>query len=100
MKSKTLSLKSIINELDFIKKDSYYSMEGLNKKGLLLIANKLIKNIPDLRNAKGHYKSFIKQSEIITYQPRSFQNPNLINIRLIITEHPKTSHKLFKTTRL
>ena len=87
-------------QIGFYKKDSYYSMEGLNKKGLLLIANKLIKNIPDLRNAKGHYKLFIKQSEIITYQPRSFQNPNLVNIRLIITEHPKTSHKLFKTTRL
>ena len=63
MKSKTLSLKTITNELDFFKIQ------------LLLISSKLIKVIPDPRNAKEHYKSFIKEenrksfkkSEIITY---------------------------------
>ena len=34
-------------------------MKSLNKKDLLLLPNKLIKNIPDLRNAKKHYQSFI-----------------------------------------
>ena len=65
---KNLSLKTIINELDFLKKT-------LEKNDLLLLANKLIENIPDPRNAKEHYQSFIrkknrksvKQSEIIIY---------------------------------
>ena len=46
-----------------------------SKKDLLV--NKLIYKIPDPRNAKEHYQSFIrkkntnsvKKSEIITYQP-------------------------------
>ena len=34
-------------------------MKRVNKKGLLLLANKLMKNISDPRNAKEHYQSFI-----------------------------------------
>ena len=68
-------------------------------------ANKLIQKVPDPRNAKEHYQSFIrkknrksvKQSEIITYQSKTFKNPNIVDIKSVITEHPKTSHKLFKT---
>ena len=77
-------------------------MKSLNKKDLLLLPNKLIKNIPDLRNAKKHYQSFIikkkwvKQSEIITYQPKTF---DIVDIKSIITEHPKTSYKLSKAIR-
>ena len=52
MKSKTLSLKTITNELDFLKKINYNSMKRLSKKDLLLLANKLIKNIPDPRSAE------------------------------------------------
>ena len=82
-------------------------MKRLNKKDLLLLAEKLIKNIPDPPNAKEHYKPFtikenrksIKRWEIITYQPRTFQNPNIVNIKSTTTEHPKTSHKLSKTIR-
>ena len=82
-------------------------MKSSNKKDLLLISNKLIKIIPDPRDAKEHYKSFIikenrksvKQSEITTYQPRIFQNSNIVDIKSIITEHPKTSHKLSETIR-
>ena len=74
---------------------------------MLLLANKLIEKIPDSRNAKEHYQSFIrkkntksvKQSKIITYQPKTFENPNLVDIKSVITEHPKTSHKLSKTIR-
>ena len=63
--------------------------------------------MPDPRNAKEHYQSFIrkkntksvKQSEIITYQPKTFENPNIADIKSVITKHPKTSHKLFKTIR-
>ena len=57
MKSKTLSLKTIINKFDFQRKISYNSMKQLNKTDLLLLANKLIKNIPC--NPKEHYQSFI-----------------------------------------
>ena len=73
----------------------------------MLLANKLIEKIPDPRNAKEYYQLFMrkkntksaKQSEIITYQPKSFENPNIVNIKSVIIEHPKTSHKLPKAIR-
>ena len=60
--------------------------------------------MPDPCNAKEHYQSFfkkknrkpVKQSEIITYQPKTFENPNIVYIKSVITEHPKTSQKLSK----
>ena len=69
---------------------------------MLLLPNKLIEKIPDPRNAKEHYQSFIrkknrksvKQSEIITYQPKTFENPSIVNIKSVIIQHPKTSYKL------
>ena len=74
------------------------------KKDLLSLANKLIENIPDPCNVKEHYQSFIrqknrksvKQSEIITYQLKTFE---IVDIKPIVTEHPKTLHKLSKTIR-
>ena len=46
-------------------------MEHLKRKDLFLLANKLIENVPDPRNAKEHYESFLRKknrkSEIITY---------------------------------
>ena len=67
-------------------------MKRLNKKDLLLLANKLLKNIPDASNAKEHYQSFIirkhrksvKQSVIITYQLNTF---DIFDTKSIITEH-------------
>ena len=58
------------------------------KKGLLLFSNKSIEKTPGSRTAKEHYQSFIrkkntksvKQSEIITYQPKPFENPNIVPI--------------------
>ena len=54
---------------------------------------------PDPHNGKEHYQSFmikknksVKQSEIITYQPKTFQIPNIVDIKSVITEHPETSH--------
>ena len=72
-----------------------------------MLANKLIKNIPDPRNAKEHYESFlrkknrksVKQSEIIAYQQKTFENENLVDIKPDIIEHPKASHKLSKAIR-
>ena len=69
-----------------------------------MLANKSVEKVPDPCNAKEHYQSFIrkknrksvKQSEIITYQPKTFDT---VEIKSIIAEHPKTSHKLSKTIR-
>ena len=73
----------------------------------MLLATKLIEKIPDPRNAKEHYQSLIrkkntksvKQSEIITYQPKIFENPNTVDIKSVITENLKTWHKLSKIIR-
>ena len=73
----------------------------------MLFANKLIQKVPDLCNDKQHYESFlwkknsksVKNSETITYQPKIFQNPNIVDLKSVITEHPKTAHKLSKTVR-
>ena len=72
-----------------------------------MLENKLIEKIPDPRNAKEHYKLFIrkknrrsvKQSEIVTYQPKPFENRSIVDIKSFITEHIKTLHKLSKTIR-
>ena len=80
-------------------------MKRLKRKYLLLHANKLIEKIPDPRNTKEHYQSFlrktnrksVKQSEIISYQLETFENPSIVDIKSVITEHPKTSHRLSKT---
>ena len=80
-------------------------------KDLLWLGNKLIEKIPDPCNAKEHFQSFlrkknrksVKQSEISTYQPKTFENPNIVNIKSVITEHQhiklhkQTSHKSPKT---
>ena len=41
----------------------------------------------------------VKQWEIINFQPKTFKNPNNVDINSVITEHQKTSHKLSKTIR-
>ena len=77
----------------------------MKKKDLLLFTNKLIEKTPDPCNVKEHYQSFIrkkntklvKQSKMITYQPKTFEKLNIVDIKSVFTKHPKTSHKLFKT---
>ena len=72
-----------------------------------MLSKILIEKIPDPCNAKEHYQPFIKkknrksvkQSEIVTYQPKTFENPNIVDVKSIITEHGKTSHKLSKIIR-
>ena len=91
----------------FSKENSYYSMKRLKRKYLLLLASKLIEKIPDSRNTKEYCRLFrrkknrksVKQSEIITYQPKTFENPNIVDIKSIIKEHAKTLNKLSKTIR-
>ena len=83
-------------------------MKCLNKKDLLLLANKLIEKIPDPHNAKKHYQSFIRKKQQqktsktirkFTYQPKTFEKPNIVDIKSVITEHTETSHKLSKTIK-
>ena len=70
---------------------------------MLFLANKFIeKKLLHSGNVKEYYQLFlrkenrklVKQPEIITYQPKTFENPNIVDIKLIITEHRRTSHKL------
>ena len=93
--------------IGFSEENSYYSIKRLQKKNLLLLANKLTGKIPDPHNTKEHYQSFIrkkntksvKQSKIIRYQLKTFENANNVDIKSIITEHPETSYQLSKTIR-
>ena len=39
----------------------------------------------------------VKQSKIITQEPKVFENSDIVDIKSFTTEHPKTSHKLLKT---
>ena len=58
-----------------------------------MFANRLIEKVPHARNAKQRYESFlkkknrksVKQSKIITYQPKPFQNPNIVDIKSVVT---------------
>ena len=62
-------------------------MKHLKKKNIFLLSNKLIENIPDPHDGKQQYQPFIlmknrksvQQLEIISYQPRTFQNPEIVD---------------------
>ena len=34
------------------------------------------------------------------YRPKTFKNSNIVDIKLVITDHPKTSHKLSNTEKV
>ena len=82
--------------------------ETLEKKNQQLFATKLTEKIPDPRNAKKHYQSFlgkentksVKQSKIMTQQPKAFERPIIVDIKSVIIEHPKTSHKVSNTEKV
>ena len=54
-----------------------------------------------LKNTINNLKKLksVKQSEIITNQQTIFEKPNIIVIKLVITEHPKLLQKLSKTIK-
>ena len=105
MKSETWFSETIINKLDFLRKTAIIQWSIRKKK--FFFATKSIEKIPDRRNDKEHYQSFIrmkntksvKQLKIITQQPKTCENPNIVDIKSVITEHPKTSHQLSKPIR-
>ena len=73
----------------------------------LFLANKLTEKKLDPCHTKKHYQSFIRkkktksvtQSEITTHEPKTFENPNIVDIKWNITEDPKILHKLLKTIK-
>ena len=104
MKSEALSLKVIIKELDFLRKAVI--IQWNTWKILLLLPNKLTKQyliLAMLKMTMNHLlkkpTKSIKQPKTITYQWKTFENPNIADMKSIITEHSKTSHKLSKTIR-
>ena len=62
MKSETLSLKTIINALYFLKK-AVIQWNTWKKKDLLSLANKSIEKVPNCCNAKEHYESFLRKKK-------------------------------------
>ena len=91
--------------MDFLKKVVIIQWNASKK--LLLLTKELIEEVSDPSNAKEYYESFlrkknkksVKKSEIITYQPKASVNSNIDDIKSVITEHPKLSHKLPKTIK-
>ena len=79
-------------------------MKHLKRKFLLVLANKLIRKVPDPRNTKEHCESFlrkknkasVRQSAIITYQSKMFDT---VDIESVITEYTKISRRLSGTIR-
>ena len=69
-----------------------------------MFATKLTEKISDPRNGKEHYQSLlrkkntksVKQSKVINY---FFENPNISDMKLFFTEHPRTLNKLSNTLR-
>ena len=41
----------------------------------------------------------VKQSKMNIYQLKTLENPNTVDIKSVITEHPKNSYKFSKTIR-
>ena len=71
----------------------------MKKIYLFLLAETLIEKMTDPCNAKEHYQSFIKKENTKSVKQKTFENPNIVHIKSIITKHPKTSHKLSKTIK-
>ena len=54
-------MKTIINELRFLKKTVIAHWNAEIKKKTLLFPSKIIEKVPDARNAKDHYESFLRK---------------------------------------
>ena len=96
-------LKDFISEnyykqIGFTERNRVYSMKCQKKKGLLSFATKLIEKIPDPSKPKstilfeGKNTKLVKRSKIIAQQPKTIKNPNIVSIKLAITENPKSKN--------
>ena len=84
--------ENFFKRIGFSKENSFYSVKRLKRKDLLLLANKLKEKVPDPHNAKQHYQLFVRRKSRKSVKPskiKTFENPNLVDIKSIITEHPK-----------
>ena len=61
MKSETLSLKTSIKELDFLRKTVIIQWYIWKKKKRIVVATKLTEKTPDPFNNKEQYQSFIRK---------------------------------------
>ena len=73
-------------QIGFSKENSYYSMKHWNMKYLFLLPKKLIEKIQDRPNVKNTINHLsknptkaVKQSEIITCQPQTFEHSNTVD---------------------
>ena len=48
----------------------------------------------------GKNTNSVKESKIITYPPKTCENPNIVYIKWVVTEHSKTLYKLSKTEKI
>ena len=91
MNSETLSLETIINEFNLLKKEVIIQWKTW-KKRFVTTCKQVHRKILDPRNAKEHYQSFmrkektksVKQSEITVCQTKAFENPNIVKIKSVI----------------
>ena len=58
--------------------NSYYLVKRLERKDLLLLANKLIEKIPYLRNPKKHYQSFLRKKISKTIRNNYLSTKNIL----------------------
>ena len=70
--------ESYYKQIGFVKERSYSLMEHLKKGFIVASKNTFTRNTKTL-----------KQSKIITYQPKTFENPNVVDIKSVIIEHSK-----------
>ena len=102
---KDFIFENYYKRIGFSQENSYYSMKRLEK--IIVACEQINRKIRGPCNAKKHYQSFIrkknrksiKQSEIITYQLKTFESPNIVDIKSVITEHLESLHKLSRTIR-
>ena len=86
---------------EFVKQSSYYSIKRL-KKRFAIAGDQINRKIVDHSNAEEYYNSYlkrkntklVKRSKVITQQQKPLENPNIVDIKSIAKEHPKTSCKL------
>ena len=80
MKSENLSLKTIVSELDLLKKEVITQWNGTF---FLFLQNKLIEKIPDPCNDKGPHQSFVRKKntksveepKMFTQERKTFEKP-------------------------
>ena len=100
---KAVIYKNYFRPIGFVKESSYYSMTHQKKSDLILLATKLIEKLSDRTNTKQYLimlnTKLLKRLKTINYQPKTLENPNIVDIKLFNIDQPKTSGKFSKTIR-